>query len=51
MVFRSGRKKIEISKGLFKRSKKGDKAKFVGLLDTIGYRGDTNKAWKDYLGI
>ena len=51
MVFRAGRKKIEITKGLFKRSKKGDKAKFIGLLDGIGYRGDMNKAWKDYLSI
>jgi hypothetical protein len=51
MVFRSGNKKIDIASGLFKRSKKGDKGKFMALLNSIGYRGDTNQAWKDYLSL
>lgn len=51
MKFIQNRKSITIAPGLFKRTKKGDKNKFIKALNSIGYTGDVNKAWKDYLSL
>lgn len=47
MRFIYNRKVVDIPKGTFKRSKKGDKAKFERLLRAIGYK-DVEQAWKSY---
>ena len=34
--------------GVFKRSNKGDKARFFNLLNKAGYKGDFDKEWSRY---
>lgn len=50
MTWKTNNGSISIADGRFKKSKKGDKAKFIKELDSYGFKGDKNKAWKQYTG-
>lgn len=50
MTWKFNNGSISIADGLYKKGKKGDKAKFIKTLDAMGFKGDKNKAWQQYTG-